>query len=220
MANCVFSLAGRKKWAASTPPPRKVGDRRGANWNLFSKNSLIITGSSVIWPLPVWLSVIRPLHWLSPKKPRPRARLRKMRSTVLVRSSSSPACQHRQESPIALSQQFKNCSRYQAVVHLLLASRSLPPYSGSIQCSIRSATIRASRNSAKRKSSEERQLLRRTKAAQCLQSRGCLRNCRLAGSATCHTGLSIPGDSKLDCAVGDRAGGDRISHRISYCMGV
>ena len=27
----------------STPPPRKVGDRRGANWNLFSKNSRIIT---------------------------------------------------------------------------------------------------------------------------------------------------------------------------------
>src|SRR4029434_4360056 len=88
--------------------PMKVGDRRGANWNLFSKNSRIITSSSVIWPLPILLSVTRPLHWLSPKKPRPRTRSRKMCSTVLVRSRSSPACQHRQESPTALSRQFKN----------------------------------------------------------------------------------------------------------------
>src|SRR4029434_615895 len=47
--------------------PRKVGDRRGANWNLFSKNSRIITSSSVIWPLPILLSVTRPLHWLAQK---------------------------------------------------------------------------------------------------------------------------------------------------------
>src|SRR6266496_2180970 len=147
MVSCAFGWAGHKKSQATMPPPRKVGDRRGANWNLFSKNSLIITGSSVIWPLPVWLSVIKPLHWLSPKKPRPRARSRKMRSTVLLRSSSSPACQHRQESPTALSRQFKNCSRYQAVVHFLWASRSLPHCSGSIPCSIRCATFRKNKPS-------------------------------------------------------------------------
>ena len=53
--------------------------------------------------------------------------------------------------PAALSRQFKNCSRYQAVVHLLWASRLLPRCSGSIRCSIRSGMIRASKNSPSRK---------------------------------------------------------------------
>jgi hypothetical protein len=34
-----FWLAGRRKLLAIIPPPWKVGDRRGANWNLSSKTS-------------------------------------------------------------------------------------------------------------------------------------------------------------------------------------
>ncbi len=39
MASCAFGWAGRKKSPATMPQPRKVGDRRAANWNRFSKNS-------------------------------------------------------------------------------------------------------------------------------------------------------------------------------------
>ena len=34
-----FWLGWGKKSPAITPPPKKVGDRRAANWNLSSKNS-------------------------------------------------------------------------------------------------------------------------------------------------------------------------------------
>jgi len=43
MVNCAFGWAGHKKSGATTPPPRKPGGKRAANWNPFSKSSLKIS---------------------------------------------------------------------------------------------------------------------------------------------------------------------------------
>ena len=57
----------------------KLGARPATNWNLFSKNSLIIIALIGDMALPIWLSVTRPLRWLLPRKRWPRSRSRKMR---------------------------------------------------------------------------------------------------------------------------------------------
>ena len=42
------------------PPPRQAGDTRGANWNLFSKNSRTIISSLDISRLPIWAWATKP----------------------------------------------------------------------------------------------------------------------------------------------------------------
>ena len=51
------------------------------------------------------------------------------------------------ESPIAPSALYRNYCRYHTAAHWRRACRSLPRCSDSIQCSIRSGTMRASKNS-------------------------------------------------------------------------
>ena len=134
------------------PPPRKVGDRRGANWNLFSKNSrkilrligdLALTNmglgdKAAAFALAEQAMAAIPiekdaLDWsLSDRDPRPgggadgRARPRHRRFTETTLDT------------VAVARWLQTC-------------RSLPRCSGSIRCSIRSGMIRASKNSPSRK---------------------------------------------------------------------
>lgn len=66
---------------------------------------------------------------------------------------------------------------------------------------------------------ESEGFLRRIEAAQRLQGCCRLRDCRVAHDPNRHAGLSISGDSQLDCPVGDLGGRDRISNRARHCVG-
>jgi len=57
-----------------------------------------------------------------------------------------PACLRKWASPTAPSPRYTKYSRYRIQAHWLQTCRLLPRCSGSIQCSIRSGTISASRN--------------------------------------------------------------------------
>ena len=72
---------------------------------------------------------------------------RKTRYLVPLRWRSSLGWRHRWESPTAPSPLYRSYSRYHTVA-LSLRAHSLLRCSGSIRCSIRSETIRASKNSA------------------------------------------------------------------------
>src|SRR5262249_7047780 len=58
--------------------------------------------------------------------------------------------QHKWENPTALSPLYRNYSRYRSVAYWLNKGHSLLRCSGSIRCSIRCETIRASKNSSPR----------------------------------------------------------------------
>src|SRR5436309_253482 len=131
------------------PPPREVGDKRAANWNLSSKNSLKIITSLEISRSSIWVSVTKPPRWLCRNGPWPRIRSRKTPSLVLGRWRSSPGWRRRWESPTAPSPLYRNYSRSRTPA-LSLRARSLLRCSGSIQCSIRCGMIRASKNSPPR----------------------------------------------------------------------
>src|SRR5437588_4310941 len=72
----------------------------------------------------------------------------------------------------------------------------------------------------KTRADDFRQFLRRTEAAQCLQGRNRVRDCRLAPGANRHSGFSVPRDSKLGGAAGNRSGRDWLPHRAHHCLGV
>src|SRR6266550_3860102 len=131
------------------PLPRKLGDKRAANWNLSSKNSRKIITSLEISRSSIWVSVTKPPRWLCRSGPWPRIRSRKTPRLVLGRLRSSPGWRRRWESPTAPSPLYRNYSRSRTRA-LSLRARSLLRCSGSIQCSIRSGMIRASKNSSLR----------------------------------------------------------------------
>src|SRR4029077_2047062 len=78
----------------------------------------------------------------------PPCRSRKTRWLVPFRSTSSLRWRCAQESPTAPSPRYRNCSQYRPVFRLL------PHSSGSIQRGTRCGMIRASRNSARKSSTE------------------------------------------------------------------
>src|SRR5438094_7937669 len=139
---------------------------------------------------------------------------------VPLRSSSSPEWLRRWVNPTAPLPLYRNYSRSQAVGRWPKTCRSLPRYFDSIQCSIRSGTIRASKNSAKRNQSEDRQLLRRIEAAQRLQGGGRLRDCRLAPRTSRDAGFSVFRNSQLGGSSHRLADRDRISDRARDRLGV
>ena len=61
-----------------------------------------------------------------------------------------PGMRRRWANPTVPSPLYRNCSRYRMQARWLQTCRSLPRCSGSIQCSIRSGMIRASKNSPSR----------------------------------------------------------------------
>src|SRR6266487_3294152 len=130
------------------PPPREVGDKRAANWNLSSKNSRKIITSLENSRSSIWVSVIKPPRWLCRNGPWPRIRSRKTPSLVLGRSRSSPEWRRRWESPAAPSPLYRNYSRYRTQAHWL-PLRSLLRCSGSIPCSTPYGAIRDFKNFAK-----------------------------------------------------------------------
>src|SRR6266566_4571941 len=100
---------------------------------------------------------------------------------VPLQSRSSLEWRRAWGNPTAPLPLYRKYSRYRTRVRWAVGSvRSLLRCSGSIPCSIRSGMIRASRNSAKRNQIELAQLFRRAEAAERLQGRGGLCDCRLA----------------------------------------
>ncbi len=71
-------------------------------------------------------------------------------ANVPLTPRSSPAWRRAWGNPTAPSPLYRNCSRFRTREHSLQTCRSLPRCSGSIQCSIRSGMIRASKNSPPR----------------------------------------------------------------------
>ena len=131
------------------PPPRKVGDRRAANWNLFSKNSRKI------------ISLIGDLALTNMGLGDKAAAFKLIERAMAVVPIEKDAL----EGPASIeilarvAAQMGEPDRAIAALQKLLSipyggafltCRSLPRCSGSIQCSIRSGMIRASKNSAKR----------------------------------------------------------------------
>src|SRR6266581_739638 len=131
------------------PPPRKVGDRRAANWSRCSKNSRKIPNSFVFSRWPTWASGTKPTHWPWLSGRWLRTRSRGMSLTVRLRSRSSLEWQRKPASPTAPSPLYRNYSRHPTLAHSPLR-HSLLRCSGSIQCSIRSGMIRAFKNSPPR----------------------------------------------------------------------
>ena len=78
------------------------------------------------------------------------SRSRRTPCLVPLRSRSSPGWRRRWGNPTAPSPLYRNYSRYRMQAHSLQTCRSLPRCSGSIRCSIRFGTIRASKNSSLR----------------------------------------------------------------------
>src|SRR5207302_6383925 len=60
-----FWLAGRRKLPVTMLPPRKVGNKRAANWNLSSGNNRRIGFLLAISRWSIWVLEIKPPHSLS-----------------------------------------------------------------------------------------------------------------------------------------------------------
>src|SRR6266571_1984894 len=107
---------------------------------------------------------------------------------VLLRSRALLGSRRKWRSPTAPLPLYKPYSRYRMKAHWRQTYRSLPRCSGSIQCSIRSETIRASKNShqAHRKKrtnncrDEPEEVLRRPEATRGLELVDGLRPLNLA----------------------------------------
>ena len=137
------------------PPPRKVGDRRAANWNLFSKNSrkiisliedLALTNMGLGDKAAAFAFVEKAMAVVPIEKdaldgPGPIEILARVAAQMGEPDRAIAALQKLLSIPDAWPAGSRTC-------------RSLPRCSGSIRCSIRSGTIRASKNSAKRNQSE------------------------------------------------------------------
>src|SRR5262249_1117796 len=80
--------------------------------------------------------------------------------------------------------------------------------------------IHASTNSAKANQGEPTQSSRRTEAAQCLQSRGCVCRRRMVVDSDRNAGSSVSGSSQLGGSACHPLDGNRFSCRADYCLGV
>ena len=135
-------------------PPRKVGDRRAANWNLFLKNNRKIVSCIVdlaltnmglgdkaaALALAERAMAVAPIEKDAVVGPAPIEILARVAARVGEPDRAIAALQKLLSIPYAGA--------------LAQTCRSLPRCFGSIPCSIRCATIRDSKNSA-RKSSRE-----------------------------------------------------------------
>src|SRR5205085_2232821 len=92
--------------------------------------------------------------------------------------------------------------------------------SASIRFGIRCAPIRVFKNSAKKNQSEDRQLLRRTETAQCLQSSGCLRGGGVAAHSNRDPSLSDFRDSELGGPAGRALTNPWLSGRADFLVGL
>ena len=132
------------------PPPRKVGDRRAANWNLSSKNSRKIMSSlddlaltnmglgdkAAALALAERAMAANPIEKDAMDGPAPIEILARVAAQMGEPDRAIAALQKLLSIPYA-GPLAANC-------------RSLPRCSGSIRCSIRSGMIRASKNSPSR----------------------------------------------------------------------
>ena len=128
------------------PPPRKVGDRRAANWNLSSKNSrkiIVLIGDLALTNMG--LGDKAAAFALAERAMAANPIEKDALTGGPIRSRSSPEWRREWESPTAPSPLYRNYSRYRTRAHWLRACRSLLRCSGSIQCSIRFGMIRASK---------------------------------------------------------------------------